>query len=86
MKRAVEACYWQLYRYNPLLKDAGKNPFTLDSKEPTANYEEFLLGETRYASLKKSKPAVAEKLFKLNEEQAKARYEGYKQLAEEKKD
>ena len=86
MKRAVEAGYWQLYRYNPLLKDAGKNPFTLDSKEPTANYEEFLLGETRYASLKKSKPAVAEKLFKLNEEQAKARYEGYKQLAEEKKD
>ena len=81
-KRAVDAGYWQLYRFNPTLAEEGKNPFTLDSKEPTGNYEEFLVGENRYASLKKSKPEVAEKLFKLNEEQAKARYAGYKKLAD----
>ena len=81
-KKAVEAGYWQLYRFNPMLEAEGKNPFTLDSKEPTGNYEEFLLGENRYASLKKSKPEVAGKLFELNEQQAKARYAGYKHLAE----
>ena len=82
-KRAVDCGYWQLYRYNPTLKEEGKNPFTLDSKEPTGDYQQFILGETRYSSLKKTQPEAAEKLFKENEEESKARYEGYKKLAEE---
>ena len=82
MKKAVEAGYWQLYRYNPALAAEGKNPFTLDSKEPTGDYKEFLMGENRYAQLAKAKPKVAEKLFDLNEKQAKARYDGYKKLSE----
>ncbi|MGN0796772.1 MAG: pyruvate synthase, partial [Christensenellales bacterium] len=82
MKKAVEAGYWQLYRYNPALAAEGKNPFTLDSKEPTGDYKEFLMGENRYAQLAKAKPEVAEKLFELNEKQAKARYDGYKKLSE----
>ena len=82
MKKAVDAGYWQLYRYNPALAEEGKNPFTLDSKEPTGDYQAFLLGENRYAQLSKSKPEVAKKLFELNEKQAKERYEGYKKLSE----
>ncbi|MDE6474178.1 MAG: pyruvate:ferredoxin (flavodoxin) oxidoreductase [Clostridia bacterium] len=81
-KRAVEAGYWQLYRFNPALAEQGKNPFTLDSKEATADYKEFLLGENRYAQLAKSKPQVAEKLFAINEKEAKERYAGYKKLSE----
>ncbi len=81
MKKAVDCGYWQLYRYNPTLADEGKNPFILDSKEPTGDYKAFLTGETRYASLKKLYPGVAEELFNVNEAQAKARYEGYKALA-----
>ena len=82
MKKAVDCGYWQLYRYNPDLADQGKNPFTLDSKEPTGDYKAFLAGETRYASLKKMFPAVAEKLYEVNEQEAKARYEGYKKLSD----
>ena len=82
MKKAVDAGYWQLYRYNPALAEEGKNPFTLDSKEPSGDYQAFLLGENRYAQLSKSKPEVAKKLFELNEKQAKERYEGYKKLSE----
>ncbi len=82
MKKAVECGYWQLYRYNPALAAEGKNPFTLDSKEPTGDYAAFLQGEVRYASLKKLYPAVAEQLYKENEEEAKARYACYKKLAE----
>lgn len=81
-KRAVEAGYWQLYRFNPALAEQGKNPFTLDSKEATADYKEFLLGENRYAQLAKAKPQVAEKLFAINEKEAKERYAGYKKLSE----
>ncbi len=78
MKAAVDAGYWQLYRYNPALDE---NKFSLDSKEASTDYREFLLGENRYRQLAKAKPEVAEKLFALNEEQAKARYAGYKELA-----
>lgn len=81
-KRAVEAGYWQLYRFNPALAEQGKNPFTLDSKEATADYKDFLLGENRYAQLAKAKPQVAEKLFAINEKEAKDRYAGYKKLSE----
>ncbi|NLT95650.1 MAG: pyruvate:ferredoxin (flavodoxin) oxidoreductase [Clostridia bacterium] len=82
MKRAVECGYWHLWRYNPLLKEEGKNPFILDSKEPTGNFREFLMGEVRYASLVQSFPEVAEELFKQAEKAAKERYEIYKRMAE----
>ncbi|MGI6225288.1 MAG: pyruvate:ferredoxin (flavodoxin) oxidoreductase [Peptococcales bacterium] len=82
MKRAVECGYWHLWRYNPLLKEEGKNPFILDSKEPTGNFKEFLMGEVRYASLVKAFPEVADELFELAEKSAKERYETYKRMAE----
>ena len=80
-KKAVECGYWQLYRYNPTLIDEGKNPFTLDSKEPTGDYKAFLLGETRYASLMKARPDLAEELFVKTEQDSKIRLETYKNLA-----
>ena len=83
MKKAVECGYWHLYRYNPTLKDQGKNPFVLESKEPTGNFRDFLLGEVRFSSLKRSFPNVAEALFAKTEEDAKARYESYKRLAKD---
>ena len=82
-KKAVEAGYWHLYRYNPLLKEEGKNPFILDSKEPTASFKDFLLGEVRYSSLTKTFPEVADMLFDKAEEDAKERYESYRCLAEQ---
>ncbi len=82
IKAAVECGYWQLYRFNPMLEEQGKNPFTLDSKEPTGDYQAFIAGENRYASLKKTKPQIAEELFAQNEADAKARYAKYKKLAE----
>jgi pyruvate-ferredoxin/flavodoxin oxidoreductase len=76
-KAAVDCGYWQLYRYNP-----NGEVFTLDSKDPTGNYQEFLKGETRYASLVKTQgEEVANELFAKTEESAKARLEGYKKLA-----
>lgn len=80
-KKAVDAGYWQLYRYNPMLEEEGKNPFTLDSKEPTGSYQDFLASETRYTSLKKSKPDIADKLFAQAEKDAKERLESYKEKA-----
>ena len=81
-KKAVDCGYWQLYRYNPTLVEQGKNPFTLDSKEPVADYKSFLLGETRYASLMKARPEIAEGLFEKTEKDSKLRYENYKKLAD----
>ncbi len=81
-KKAVEAGYWPLYRYDPRLKDEGKNPFILDSKEPTGNFRDFLMGEVRYSSLTRTFPESAEKLFDLAEKQMKERYELYKHMAE----
>ncbi len=80
-KKAVECGYWTLYRYNPTLK-GEKNPFTLDSKEPKANFKDFLMGEVRYAALAKVFPELAEELFAKTEQDAKERYEKYKKLAE----
>ncbi len=80
--KAVKAGYWQLYRYNPTLADEGKNPFVLDSKDPTGSYQEFIAGETRYKSLAKAKPEVAQALFERAEKEAKDRLEGYKKRAE----
>ncbi len=75
MKKAVEAGYWQMFRYNPALKAEGKNPFTLDSKEPTADYQAFIMGEARYARLAQSFPERAKELFAKAEANAKAKYE-----------
>ena len=75
MKKAVEAGYWQMFRYNPALKAEGKNPLTIDSKEPTASYVDFIKSETRYARLAQSFPERAEALFAKAEENAKAKYE-----------
>jgi pyruvate-ferredoxin/flavodoxin oxidoreductase len=85
MDRAVTAGYWQLYRYNPVNAAEGKNPFTLDSKEPDwSKFQEFLNGEVRYTSLEKTFPEEAAELFKAAEENAKWRYDHYKRLAEMK--
>lgn len=81
MKKAVECGYWNLYRYNPMLADEGKNPFTLDSKEPTADYRAFMMGETRYASLSKQMPVLADELFTKTEQDSKVRLESYKRMA-----
>ncbi|HBZ35082.1 MAG TPA: hypothetical protein DEO33_01430, partial [Rikenellaceae bacterium] len=81
-KLAVECGYWHLYRYNPALEAEGKNPFTLDSKEPDwSKFQDFIKGEVRYSSLVKTFPKEAEELFKLTEEYAKMRYNSYKRLA-----
>lgn len=82
-KKAVETGYWHLYRFNPELKAQGKNPFILDSKEPTKSFRDFLDGEVRYTSLKKLFPERAEKLYEVAEENAKERYENYLTLSEE---
>jgi pyruvate-ferredoxin/flavodoxin oxidoreductase len=83
MDRAVQAGYWHLYRYNPLNEAEGKNPFTLDSKEPDwTKFQQFLDGEVRYTSLKKMFPEEADILFKAAEENAKWRYANYKRLSE----
>lgn len=81
-KLAVECGYWHLYRYNPALEAEGKNPFTLDSKEPDwTKFQDFIKGEVRYSSLVKTFPQEAEELFKLTEGYAKMRYNSYKRLA-----
>lgn len=81
-KKAVDCGYWTLYRYNPELVGT-KNPFTLDSKEPKANFKDFLMGEVRYASLAKAFPEAADQLFEKTERDAVERYEKYKKLASE---
>nr|WP_319265533.1 pyruvate:ferredoxin (flavodoxin) oxidoreductase [uncultured Draconibacterium sp.] len=81
-KKAVSSGYWHLFRYNPLLEDEGKNPFQLDSKTPEwSQFQEFLNGEVRYTSLKKSFPAEADELFAAAEENAKWRYASYQRMA-----
>ncbi|WP_196591783.1 pyruvate:ferredoxin (flavodoxin) oxidoreductase [Pectinatus frisingensis] len=80
-KRATEAGYWANYRYNPNMRDTEKNPFSLDSKEPTANFRDFLMGEVRYNSLKRAFPETADLLFEKTEKDAKERLAIYKKLA-----
>ena len=76
--RAVECGYWHLWRFNPELEKEGKNPFSLDSKEPDwSKFQDFLNGEVRYLSLKKARPAEAQELFDAAEEAAKRRYATY---------
>jgi len=82
IKRAVASGYWTLYRYNPLLAEEGKNPLTLDSKEPDGSYQEFISSEIRYSSLSKQFPEIAKKLFVESEKDAMEKYATYKKLAE----
>ncbi len=79
--QAVKAGYWHLWRFNPELKEQGKNPFILDSKEPTASFRDFLMDQVRYTSLMKDFPQEAEMLFTKAEQDAKERYESYKRMA-----
>ena len=80
--KAVACGYWANFRYNPALRDTDKNPFTLDSKEPDWDkFEDFLLGEVRYSSLKRSFPEAAEALFEKTKKDAQNRLNGYKKLA-----
>src|SRR5690606_28431010 len=81
-KLAVEAGYWHLYRYNPLLKAEGKNPFILDSKDPTGSFQDFLLSEIRYSSLERAFPEQAQELFQHAEADAQERLAVYQRLAE----
>jgi len=82
MKKAVESGYWQTFRFNPALKAEGKNPFSLDSKEPTGDYQAFIGGEARYTRLAQAFPERAQKLFAEAEAAAKAKYERLKKLVE----
>jgi len=81
MKLAVQSGYWPLYRFNPELEKEGKNPFILDSKDPDGSFQEFLAGEVRYASLKKTFPEESAKLSKQLEAEYIKRFDGLKQRA-----
>ncbi len=81
-EQAVKAGYWHLYRFNPSVKEEGKNPFSLDSKEPTESFRDFILAQVRYSALAKQFPEQAEELFVLAEDSAKERYESYKRLVD----
>ena len=83
IEQAVKCGYWHLYRFNPTLKAEGKNPFTLDSKEATESFRDFLMKQVRYSAIAKQFPDVAEELFEMAEENAKERYKSYKRLAEQ---
>ena len=80
-KKAVDAGYWNIFRYDPRLADEGKNPFMLDGKAPSASYRDFIMGEVRYNSLTRAFPERAEKLFAEAEEVAEKKYAHLQQLA-----
>ncbi len=81
-KRAVECGYWHLFRFNPALKAEGKSPFVLDSKAPKGDYQDFLMGENRFASLKKAQPQIAEELFNQAEQHSHELFDFYEKLSE----
>jgi pyruvate-ferredoxin/flavodoxin oxidoreductase len=81
-ENAVKSGYWSLFRYNPLLENAGKNPFELDSKDPDwSQFKNFLMGEVRFSSLKKAFPEIADELFTSAEVNAQWRYRSYERMA-----
>ena len=83
-RRAVECGYWHLWRYNPALAEEGKNPFTLDSKEPDwSKFQDYLAGEVRFLSLKKAFPEEADELFAATQEAALKRYKSYVRKTQE---
>ena len=85
-KKAVDAGYWNIFRYDPRLAHEGKNPFMLDCKAPTIPYKDFIMGEVRYNALQRSNPEKAEKLFTEAEEIAAKKFEHLEYLAEPKED
>jgi len=82
-KKAVESGYWHLWRFNPELAEEGKNPFVLDSKEPTGTVKDFMMGENRYLMLQKGYPELAEQLFDKAEKDLAARYAVYQRMAKD---
>jgi pyruvate-ferredoxin/flavodoxin oxidoreductase len=80
-KKAVDCGHWPLYRFDPRLKEEGKNPLQLDSKAPTLDFEEYAYGQNRYRQLVQSKPEAAAELLKLASSDAKGRYALMEQLA-----
>lgn len=83
-KKAVDSGYWHMYRYNPMLKDKGENPFILDSKAPSTSFQDFIKGEVRYTSLINTFPEEATTLFVEAEKHAKERYDNYRRMTEQK--
>ena len=83
MDEAVKAGYWHLYRFNPELKAQGKNPFSLDSKEPQGSFRDFIMDQVRYSAIAKQYPEQAEDLFQMAEEHARQKYADLKKLAEQ---
>lgn len=83
MDEAVKAGYWHLYRFNPQLKEQGKNPFTLDSKEPQGSFRDFIIDQVRYSAIAKQYPEQAEELFQMTEEHARRKYAELKKLSEQ---
>ena len=81
-KRAVECGYWHLFRFNPALKKEGKSPLILDSKNITGDYQDFLMGENRFAALKKAQPHIAEELFSQAEQDSRQLLNFYQKLSE----
>ncbi len=82
-KKAVECGYWQLFRFNPDLRKEGKNPFILDSKDPTGDYKEFLQGEIRYSQLRNVHPERAERLYAQSEQDSAFKNRRRKLLSEQ---
>ena len=82
-KAAVACGYWSLYRYDPRLKQEGRNPFQLDSQKPTEDFQAFLQSEVRYSALLKQFPEAARALFDKAERDATARRKNYERLAKE---
>ena len=82
-KKAVESGYWHCFRFDPRLAEEGKNPFQLDSKKPTKEYKDFLMGEVRYNSLARSNPERAEELFDMAVKTANEKYEKLVKLSEQ---
>ena len=81
-KNAVNAGYWNIFRYDPRLAQEGKNPLQLDGKAPSASYRDFIMGEVRYSSLTRAFPERAEQLFTKAEEVSKQDYDHLKKLSE----
>jgi pyruvate-ferredoxin/flavodoxin oxidoreductase len=81
-KKAVDAGYWHLWRYDPAREAMGKNPFTLDSEEPEEDFQEFLMGEVRYAALARQYPEMASELFEKTHQDARQRFAQYQQLSD----
>ena len=80
-QKAVDAGYWNIFRYDPRLAEEGKNPFMLDSKAPTASYRDFIMGEVRYNALSRKFPERAETLFEKAEKYAEQKYAHLEKLA-----